>query len=86
MFGELQKYSHPQDTGDHTELDNNEILGDSDHQKYQMLIGMLIWLNILVRSDISHDTASLSRFSACPRIGHLDRAQRVFGYLKIKPN
>ena len=86
IFGELKKYTHPQDVGDHPELDNSEILGDSDHKKYQMLIGMLVWLNTLGRSDISHATASLSRFTACPRVGHLDRVLRVFGYLKMKPN
>ena len=74
MFYELKKYAHPQDTGDHSELDISEILGDSDHNKFQILIGMLVWLNILGRSDISHATASLSRFTACLRVGHLDRA------------
>jgi hypothetical protein len=29
---------------------------------------------------------SLSRFSACPRKGHLERALKVFGYLKKRPN
>ena len=29
---------------------------------------------------------SLSRFSACPREGHLNRALRVFGYLKKNKN
>ena len=42
-----------------------------------MLMGMLVWLNTLGRADISHATASLSRFSACPRVGHLDRALRL---------
>ena len=85
-FGELKKYSHPEEYKDHPELDDSEILGDADHRRYPMLMGMLVWLNTLGRADISYATASLSRFSACPRVSHLDRALRVFGYLKMKPN
>ena len=51
-----------------------------------MLMGALIWVFGLVRSDVAHATSSLSRFSACPREVHLARALRVFGFLKKCPN
>jgi hypothetical protein len=51
-----------------------------------MLIGMLNWIVSIGRFDIAHSVTSLSRFSSCPRKGHLDRALRIFGYLKKKPN
>jgi hypothetical protein len=53
-----------------------------------MLIGMLVWVVTIGRIDIAFDaTSSLSRFTACPRQGHLERLLRVFGYLKNKrPN
>ena len=35
---------------------------------------------------VAFETASLSRFTACPRKGHLDCVLRVFGYLKKYTN
>ena len=49
-------------------------------------MGILIWVVGIGRSDVAHATSSLSIFSACPREGHLDRALRVFGFLKKRPN
>ena len=51
-----------------------------------MLMGTLIWVVGLGRSDVAHSTPSLLRFSACPREGHLARDLRVFGFLKKRPN
>ena len=51
-----------------------------------MLMGILIWVVGLGRSDVSHATSYLSIFSACPRGGHLVRALRVFGFLKKRRN
>ena len=86
LFGSIPKYAIPLPAGDHPELDESEILNDDLHRKFQMLIGMLNWVVGIGRFDVAHATASLSRFSACPRQGHLDRALRVFGYLKKRPN
>lgn len=72
--------------GDHPEEDDSEVLGDSDHQKYQMLMGMLNWVICLGRIDVAFAGSSLGRFSACPRKGHLERVLRVFGYLKKNKN
>ena len=86
MFGTLKKYSNPMETGAHPELDDSEILNDEGHRKYQMLMGILVWVVTIGRIDVAHSTSSLSRFTACPRQGHMDRALRVFGYLKKRPN
>jgi hypothetical protein len=86
MFGVLPKSSVPMVSGDHPETDDSEILNDDDHQKFQMLIGIMNWVVTIGRLDVAFATMSLSRFSACPRRGHLQRALKVFGYLKKRPN
>ena len=35
--------------------------------------------------DLSYDVYSFRRFSAAPRVGHLDLARRIFGYLEKYP-
>jgi hypothetical protein len=82
----LKKFSIPMTSGDHPELDDTPLLDDDEHKKYQMLIGMLNWIVTIGRLDVCHATSSLSRFTACPREGHLERAKQVFGYLKKRPN
>ena len=72
--------------GDHPEEDKSEPLDDKGHQQYQMLIRMLNWIVCIGRVDVAFATASLSRFTACPRKGHMDRALRIFGYLKKYKN
>ena len=67
IFGTLRKYDNPSETGDNPELDNSRALSDEEHRQYQMLMGTLIWVVGLGRSDVTHATSSLSKFSACPR-------------------
>jgi Reverse transcriptase (RNA-dependent DNA polymerase) len=86
MFGVLRKYSIPLSAGDHPELDTTDLLGDDEHRKYQMLLGMLNWVVTIGRYDIAHATSSMSRFASCPRKGHLERALRIFGFLKKRSN
>ena len=82
----LPKKDTPMVDGDHPEEDESELLDDKGHQQYQMLIGMLNWIVCIGRMDVAFATSSLSRFTACPRKGHMDRAFRVFGYLKKYKN
>ena len=86
IFGDLPKKNTPMIAGDHPEEDSSPILGENQHNNYQMLIGILNWVICLGRIDIAFAASSLSRFSACPREGHLNRALRVFGYLKKNKN
>ena len=86
IYGNLKKERIPSKAGDHPELDTSELLDDKEHQKYQMLIGILVWVVTIGRVDIAHVTSSLSRFTSAPRKGHLSRLLLVFGYLKRRPN
>jgi hypothetical protein len=51
-----------------------------------MMIGMALWVILLKHLDVCFAVSSLSRFSCCPREGHLKRLKRVWGYLKKFPN
>ena len=86
IVGDLPKKDTPMIDGDHPEEDTSPVMDDDNHKKYQMLIGMLNWIVVLGRIDIGYATASLSRFTACPRDGHMKRVLRVFGYLKKNKN
>jgi hypothetical protein len=58
------------------------LLDPDSHRLFQMLIGMAVWIVQLGRGDLAFAVTNLSRFTAAPRQGHLDRAIRLFGYLK----
>ena len=86
MFSNVKKYSNQMETGDHPELDESKVMCDEGHRKYQMLMGILVWVVTIGRIDVTHSTSSLSRFAACPRQGHEHQALRAFGHLKKRPN
>jgi hypothetical protein len=67
--------------GDHPELDASELLDAKGIQQYQSLIGSLQWAVTLGRFDIMTAVMSLSSFRTAPRVGHMDRAKRIYGYL-----
>jgi hypothetical protein len=76
-----QTYRSPLEKGDHPEMDTTELLDADGIQIYQSLVGAMQWAVSLGRFDISTAVMTLSGFRAAPRIGHLDRAKRVYGYL-----
>jgi hypothetical protein len=87
MFGEApkQNVSSPLEKGDHPELDESELLSPEDVVMYQSLIGSYQWAVSIGRIDITVAVMTLSGFRAAPRVGHLNRAKRLCGYLaKIK--
>ena len=51
-----------------------------------MFVGMLNWIVGIGRFDIAHAASSLARFASCPKKWHLDRALRLFGYMKKDAN
>ena len=82
MYGSKPKqYSSPLESGDHPELDTSKELDQHEIKKYQSMIGSLQWAISLGRFDICTAVMTLSSFRASPRIGHLKRAQRIYGYL-----
>ena len=83
MFGikPSLKVHSPLEKGDHPELDNSELLDRSGIEQYQSLLGSLQWAISLGHFDISTAVMSMSSFHAAPRRGHLQRLQRICGYL-----
>ena len=83
MFGEKPKeiYTSPLEKGDHPELDTSDLLDADGIQKYQSMIGAMQWAISISRFDIATAVMSLSSFRVAPRIGHLERCKRIYGYL-----
>jgi hypothetical protein len=71
----------PLERGDHPEMDNTELLDAEKIKLYQSLIGALQWMVTIGRFDIMTAVVTMSAFRAAPRIGHLERVKRIFGYL-----
>jgi hypothetical protein len=46
------------------------------------MIGCLQWAVSLGQFDIQTATMTIPRFQVAPRIGHLERLKRMYGYLK----
>jgi hypothetical protein len=83
MYGSFpNKAKTPLEKGDHPEVDDSELLEEDETRQYMSLIGQLQWLISLGRFDIFSAVVTLSRFRAAPRRGHLERAKRVFGYVR----
>ena len=83
MFQKLPyKASSPLVDGDSPELDTSELLDEEGIRIYQSMIGALQWCVSLGRFDILCAVMALSSFRTAPRKGHLDRAKRVYGYLR----
>ena len=84
MFGELpRKNTHsPLEEGDHPESDTSEMCDKEQITQYQSLMGMLQWTVTLGRMDIMCAVMTMSRYRVAPRIGHLERVKRMFGYLR----
>jgi hypothetical protein len=77
-----KEYSSPMEEGDHPELDLTSELDQDGIRLYQSLIGALQWAVTLGRFDILIGITTMPSFRVAPRQGHLDRLQRMYGYLK----
>ena len=87
VFGEKPKEtSCPLGPDDHPELDLSDECEVEGVAQYQSLIGQFQWAISLCRFDIHVSTMTLGRFRANPRLGHLERAKRIVGYLKKHPS
>ena len=83
MFGANPKgnVSSPLEKGDHPEIDDTHLLDEDGIAKCQSLIGSLQWEISLGRFDVQTAVISMSSFRAAPRIGHLERVKRIYGYI-----
>ena len=70
----------PLDKNDHPELGTSEILEGDMGVKYLTMVGQHQWLVTLGRFDIHSQVATMSRFRAAPRQGHMDRLKRIYSY------
>ncbi len=82
----LKSEHTPMAKSDHPEMDDSDFCTPLQHSHFRALIGSANWCVTLGRFDIAFATQSLSCFSMAPRVGHLKRAMRIFGYLKTHPN
>jgi hypothetical protein len=83
LFGEKpsHKVTSPLEKNDHPELDISTLLDNDGISKYQSLIGVLQWAITLGRFDVATAVMTMSGFRVAPRQGHLERVQRICGYL-----
>ncbi len=83
LFGTAPNRSvtSPLERNDHPELDTSPLLDEDGIRKYQSLIGTLQWTITLGRFDIGTAVMTMSSFRVAPREGHLERLQRICGYL-----
>ena len=82
MFGEDPKpYKTPLEKNDHPETDSLDLVGPDLIDKYMSMIGQLQWAVSLGRFDILSHVMSMSRFQLAPRLGHVERVKRIYGYL-----
>jgi hypothetical protein len=71
----------PLEKGDHPEMDTTELLDSEKTSLYQSLIGALHRIVTIGRFDILTAVVTMSGIRAAPRIGHLARVKRIYGYL-----
>ena len=77
-----RKITAPLDPKDHPELDTSELLNEGSKKIYWSLIGMLQWVVTIGRMDIHCAVMTMGRFRMEPRVGHLKRLERIFGFLR----
>jgi len=87
MFGSPPKeFTAPLDPKDHPEIDGSPFLDEDGIKHYQSLLGALQWAITIGRFDLLPAVVCLGSFRVAPRIGHLDQAKRVCGYLRKNPD
>jgi Reverse transcriptase (RNA-dependent DNA polymerase) len=76
-----QNVTSPLYKGDHPELDTSKPCTQEQTSQYQSMIGLLQWIVTIWRFDVHTAVMTMSGFRIAPRIGHLKRLQRIYGYL-----
>ena len=77
----LPQVKSPLDKDDHSELDNSELANDDLITKFMCMIRELQWAVTHGRYDILAHVMSMSRFRLAPKVGHIERMKRIYGYL-----
>jgi hypothetical protein len=71
----------PLEKGFNPELDTSELCTTEQITQYQSMIGTLQWIVTIGRFDINTAVMTMSVFHIAPRVGHLSRLKRIYGYL-----
>jgi hypothetical protein len=71
----------PLEKGDHPELDTSELFTTEQIAQYQFMIGALQCIVTIGCFDIITAVMIMSGFRMAPRVGHLNRLKRIYGYL-----
>jgi hypothetical protein len=71
----------PLEKGDHPELDTSELCTTDQIAQNQSMIGALQWIVTIGCFDIHTAVMTMSGFRMAPRVGHLNRLKRIYGYL-----
>ena len=82
LFGEKPKtkFQSPLERNNRPKLDESELLELPQIKIFQSLVGSCQWVIQLGRFDIAVHIMTLSSFRTAPRIGHLTRMKRIYGY------
>jgi hypothetical protein len=80
--GALRESRFPMHEGAHPESGTSDLLSIEMSTQFRAVIGSLNWAVILGRFDVMYATNTLDCFSMAPRLGHLESAKRILGYLK----
>ena len=59
----------------------SDFLDKDGISQYMSMIGALQWCVSIGRIDIATAVMTMSSFRVAPRIGHLDRLKRIYGYI-----
>ena len=60
---------------------NDKILSDNEFTDYQALVGLLNWVAIITRPDLSYTVSHLAKFMSKPTKIHLEAAKQTLQYL-----
>ena len=68
------------------DMDVSTPLEPDEATYFQSIIGVMRWMIEIGRIDIATEVSMLSSYLAYPRVGHLEAALHIMGYLKNKHN
>jgi len=90
-FGKLEqlfpksRLGSPASTDYHPpEIDTSDFLDEDSTSLYQSYVGILRWAVETSRIDLAHAAATMAKFMASPREGHLMGLLTIFAYLKLQ--
>jgi hypothetical protein len=71
------EFPSPLEKGDHPEVNTSELCTMEQIAQYQSMIGSLHQIVTIGKFNIHKVVMTMSGFHIVPRIGHLDRIQRI---------